>query len=392
MPAFSPDGGSVAFVRLAAAGAGDVHVQPVEGGEARQITFGAEDIIWDLDWTPDGKNVVFTSQRGGPTTGCLRTVSIDGGEAVKLSVGENARFLSVAPAANRLVCSRFIADMSLWRVQGPSSEDRSPPTKFIASSTRVDGRPQYSPDGAKVTFYSDRSGAFSVWICEIDGTDLFQLTPADLPEEYHPAWSPDGTRIAFGLWMFDKESMDIFVTDAEGGIPRNLTDDDFHNVEPVWSPDGRWIFYASGRPGYQIMKIAAEGGESVQLTEEGGLWPIPGDDGKFVYFRSKGSIWHVPVEGGDEEIVLEGRPFSRFNYWSLWKENIVYISAPDGGKGPSIEMFNLSTRETTELVSLTKHDPGWGDLGGITVSPDGRWILYTDTEITSDLMLVENFR
>ena len=55
-------------------------------------------------------------------------------------------------------------------------------------------------------------------------------------------------------------------------------------------------------------------------------------------------------------------------------------------------MFGLATRETTELVSLTTHNPGWGDVGGITVSPDGRWVLYTDTEITSDLMLVENFR
>jgi hypothetical protein len=102
-PVFSPDGRAVAFLRLGAVS--DVYVQPVEGGEARRLTFDV--FSRGLDWTSDGKELVFSSLE--PEAGWrLWRISVTGGEPSPLSVGENARFVSVAAAGDRLVYSQRI--------------------------------------------------------------------------------------------------------------------------------------------------------------------------------------------------------------------------------------------------------------------------------------------
>jgi hypothetical protein len=123
------------------------------------------------------------------------------------------------------------------------------------------------------------------------------------------------------------------------------------------------------------------------LTKTGGLIPLEGDDGRFVYYvkeEASGGIWRVPADGGEEEPVL---PHVRHWEWCLWNGNIVYINQK-AENGPAIEMLNLATLERIELVSL---GPQALTSAGLTISPDGRWILFAQLDVGGDLMLVENF-
>ena len=95
----------------------------------------------------------------------------------------------------------------------------------------------------KIAFISDREGYADVWIMNGDGSD-----PVNLTQGRHcasPAWSPDGTKIAYIGAIFDDDQYggEIWLMDADGGNPRQLTDDSVNKISLSWSADGSSIYY-----------------------------------------------------------------------------------------------------------------------------------------------------
>ncbi len=229
-PEISPDGRTLAFIRSkhGPMGVADIYVQPVEGGDAIRVTT-SELPLYDMDWTADGKALVYASI-GRPTSDSwLWTVPAGGGEPSRLPYGEGAQNVSIAHNGNRLVFSQKIEEVNIWRLNGPESSAPGPPTKLI-SSTRRDYQPQHSPDGSRIAFFSDRTGRGSIWICASDGSNPIELTQEE--QAIWPSWSPSGRMIAFNAWDIERGSADVYVIDAEGGFPRNLTDNEFNDGGP----------------------------------------------------------------------------------------------------------------------------------------------------------------
>jgi TolB protein len=97
-----------------------------------------------------------------------------------------------------------------------------------------DYHPAWSPDGSRIAFASNRDGDDDIYVMDADGRNVRQLTDVPLWFERSPVWSPDGTRIAF---VSDRDyDYDIYVMDADGGNVRQLTDDPGRDTSPVWSP------------------------------------------------------------------------------------------------------------------------------------------------------------
>jgi Tol biopolymer transport system component len=128
--------------------------------------------------------------------------------------------------------------------------------------TRVDvSTPAWSPDGRTIVFVSGRDGNGEIYVMDADGSSPRNLTqnPA---QDVHPAWSPDGRSIAFvssrspssrckpgpgRCWRdYDRQS-EIYVMNADGSRKRNLTRDRASDDLPTWSPDGRRIAFLHGR-------------------------------------------------------------------------------------------------------------------------------------------------
>ncbi len=389
-PAFSPDGQTLAFIRTGGLSSEDIYLTPTRGGKLQRLTADERRIV-SLAWTADGREIVFSSNRGGGFS--LWRVVVAGGTPERVAVtGQNAYSPAISHQGNRLAYNVSFLDSDIWRVdRAGGAGRRNPPVKLI-SSTRQDHSPQFSPDGQKIVFVSDRSGNDEIWVCESDGSHPAQLTSFDGTVNGTPRWSPDSRQIVFDARPAG--NADIYVVSAEGGKPRPLTSEPSHDVIPSWSRDGRWIYFCSNRSGaFQIWKVPAGGGQALEVTQQGGFEAFEAPDGALLYYtkgRGPGGIWQVPVAGGEERQVPGLLSAGYWRYWAVLDDGIYFVS-PAASARPALKFFSFATHRVTQLGVLER-DPLQGPPG-LTVSTNGRWILYAQADHSiSDIMLVENFR
>ena len=383
-PAFSPDGKALAFTRSSQAFQ-SIYTVPVSGGEEQPLVSDASD-HWGLAWTSDGQYVVFANASFPINAGWLWRVPVHGGRAERLQFGEEGIEPSIR--GNRLVYVRQTANLNIWKRELRSPAAAGPATKFISSS-RMDSGPQFSPDGARITFESTRSGPYEIWMCRSDITGLMQLTHFNSVTGT-PRWAPDGRQIAFDSRA--SGNGDIYVTDSDGSAPRRLTSDSAPEVVPSWSRDGRWLYFASHAGNdWEVRKVLSIGGPSAQVTHQGGFAAFESPDGRFLYY-AKGltipGLWRVPAAGGKEEEIVGSLEPGYWGYWAVVDNGLYYL---DTKSTPKVVFFDLTTRRATPVFDL--ENPPAREAPGLAVSSDRKTILYTQLDgLNSEIMLVKNFR
>jgi TolB protein len=169
----------------------------------------------------------------------------------------------------------------------------------------------WSPDGTKIALSLSKDGNAEIYTIARDGSNPQRLTfnPAI---EVSPVWSPDGSHIAFVSDRLGKPQ--IFVMDANGGNVRRLTTAGAYNVNPRWSPKGDRIAYARMQGGreFHIFVINADGSGDTQLTTTGSNEnPAWSPDGRFIAFSSKrggpAAIYVMRADGSGQVRVSKGK-------------------------------------------------------------------------------------
>jgi len=352
-PKFSPNGKWIAFTGEYD-GNQDVYVIPVEGGEPRRLTFHpSSDIV--LGWTADGKKILFRSDRYSTSRAYTKLflVSIDGGMPEELPI-PRASLSSFSPDGNRIAYLPTSLESRYWkRYRGGLSpaigiyDLTNNKYEELPRSNGMDLFPMWHENF--IYFISDRNGVMNLYRYDLNTKRTEKLSDYTEYDIKWPSLGPDGIVYENGglLYFFeiasgnirnipvivDSENIqaraqikdvskgiansglspggvravfeargNIFTVPVEHGSTRNLTNSSsIHALNPVWSPDGKWIAYLSDRTGeYELYIRPQKGGNEMRITADGRVYrygPIwSPDTRKLLYWDKKQRLWYVDVD------------------------------------------------------------------------------------------------
>ena len=185
--------------------------------------------------------------------------------------------------------------------------------------------PAWSPDGTRIAFVSSRDNpsGTGIFVMNADGTNLKRLTLNPVYSDSSPAWSPDGTQITFAAVRDGATQHEIYLMNADGTNLRRLTSGGGFNHGPAWSPDGSRIAFTSHRDGnFEIYVMDADGGNQRRLTNN------PDDDGnpswspdgtKMVFWTSRnhryGEIYTMNADGSNPLNISNNDAFDMEPRW-----------------------------------------------------------------------------
>ncbi len=305
MARVSPDGRLIAFRRNRTPLVNDIYLLALDdtmqpAGQPERLTFDAN-LISDIDFSADGRKVLFTSGRRGLFK--LWEVPVTGGAPVE-TIRSTAYIhgAALSPDGRTLILDqRDEATNVMYAPLSPPDEAAPgtlPSARPLAQTTRFDWSPDIAPNGSDIVLLSDRTGAVELWIHELGSAVGRQITRFGGPLVDHPRWSPDGSRIAFTV--VENDNMDVYTVAPDGSARTRHTRDRAFDSAPVWGADGAWLYFASDRTGrFEIWGRELATGRVRQITLEGARVAQPSDDPDYIYvaYENTPGLWRVSTSG-----------------------------------------------------------------------------------------------
>ena len=358
-PSWSPHGFRIAYWRQVE-GQRDIATVSAGRGTTNEPVLVTDDAAtdWNPVWSPDGKYLLFGSDRAGSLN--LWRVAIDERtgqtrglpEPVTLPAPWSGQY-SISRDGDRIIYRTLTATDTVYRVTfdpgvgkavgqvasilGTSLDvtqpDVSPDGLWIAFATvgthgdvfmmRSDGtslkhltddpfrdrRPTFSPDGRHIAFYSNRSGKYEIWTIRPDGSELVQLTNNISPSAWYPIWSPDGNAIVYPdgadnhLIEFTWPPKDVrhqVLPRPQGEPPLSVY---------AWSRDGRWLAGSfntqrANDQGLAVYDIAAKRYERITRSGNSPAW-LP--DSRRLLYQVSDSIWLYDTTTKTPRVIVESK-------------------------------------------------------------------------------------
>ena len=252
----------------------------------------------------------------------------------------------------------------------------------------------YASDAPYIAFSSKQSGNYDIYIMDINGKNLQNLTNSPT-HEFKPAFSPDGHRMAYVSTR--DGNLEIYVMDLNTKVSHGLTHHPGRDDNPAWSPDGQWIAFDSNREAtYNIYKIEPDGENLQRLTHEGNgnynaAWSPDSQSIAFNSSRVAPGIYIMDADGRNQRRLPNQPQRGRMPSWSPDGKQIAFSDTMLGGHrdpllGGGQDIYTLNV-DGSSLRKRTRHPandlaPDW--------SPDGRSIVYySEWNQKTDIYLIE---
>jgi eukaryotic-like serine/threonine-protein kinase len=399
----SPSGEYLAFVSGLFGPRADLYLAHLPTGRVRQLTNRAD----MPHWSPDGRHILFISNRDGPSD--LWQIAIDQadgspvGDPRKLTTTLEATTFALAPDGRQILAVKEGAESHLWSFPlGAPVTDMKAGTQLTTGAVR-DRRGRWSPDGSGIFFESLRRGSLDIWRLTVAGGKLDRLSVAE-GSELRPRPSPDGEWVAFDL--LDSRGEFTHLMRPDGSQVHPLDRGWFGSYSQVccadWSPDGsRLALAVSPRNGNRstmaIASIDRATGTASALRE---LTMLPGGapeygrwspDGRFVVYEAltEGN-WDLWIVDPDAPAPLRLTTFASNDRQAAWQ------------KQPQTLYFRRDNREVWRLPFDRAGSPAgpatpWLVMprgfqlaaDSLSIHPSDDRLLTSITATASDIWLVE---
>jgi imidazolonepropionase-like amidohydrolase/Tol biopolymer transport system component len=411
----SPDGKEIVFDLL-----GDLFLLPIDGGEAKLLTGG---IAWDMQprFSPDGKEIAFTSDRGGGDN--IWVMPRSGGEA-KAVTSESFRLLNnptwspdgrFIAARKHFTARRSLGSGEIWLYHKSGSDGVQLNSK--PNDQKDLGEPAFSPDGKYVYFSQDTTPGGIFQYNKDSSGEIYTISRIDLLTgkiervaegaggAVRPTPSPDGKWLAFV--RRDNFKTALFVRDLNSGEDRMLTDGLERDLQETWAihgvyanfawtPDNKSLVYWAGGTLHKIdvksqaisdipfhakkeMKVAAALHRRTEVAPaafEAKMirWPQVSPDGKRMVFQALGYIWLRDLpDGKPRRLTSQDERFELFPSFSRDGRSVVFSTWSDGELG-DIRIHSLVPATGKESTRVVTKDPG--HYLEPVLSPNGEQIVF----------------
>jgi Tol biopolymer transport system component/DNA-binding winged helix-turn-helix (wHTH) protein len=386
-PAWSPDGKTI----VCPVSLNDERTQyetiigvSVEDGSQRPLTSARWKFGGQPAWLADGSGLLVTASESANAPAQIWHVALKSGEATRITNDLNNYYdLSLTADASRLAAVQDHTVSSIW-VAPDGDAGRA---KQIASDIGWIAEMAWTPDG-RIVYRSNAGGSAEIWVMNADGSNPTQLT-VDAGARRGLTVSPDGRYIFFAS---DRAGyFNIWRMDSDGGNLKQLTSGD-GEFYPQCTPDGHWVVYQRGEVDPRLWKVPTDGGKPEQLTQRHALRPAVSPDGELIAYhyldsdldRSQWGIGIVSSEGGPRLKRFDFPPTLTWKFvrWSPDGKSIAYANNPGGLSDIWLQPLDGSQpRPLTDFRAKQIIAFDW--------SRDGRSLAFVRGVETRDVVLIE---
>ncbi len=254
----------IAYSAVTGKGRKEIFVMDMDGFNPAAITKN-KSINISPSWSPDGKQLVFTSyMRGNPD---LYIMKLGGRGLRKISPGSGSNITPAWQPTGKLIAfaSSVKGTSNLYTIAARGRKMRP-----LTRSSTIDIAPSWAPDGQQLVFSSERAGGLHLFRTSLGG-GVNRLTYVGYQNDM-PDWSPMGDKIVFA--GRDMGAFDIFIMNDDGSNIQRLTIGAGNNEHPTFSPDGRFVTFSSTREGAaSIFMMRADGSNQTRISKGNGLLP-----------------------------------------------------------------------------------------------------------------------